>query len=225
MSCKIKICGLTNQGDIELIAQAGADFGGLLVNIDSPRGVSFEDAQRLSADAPLPIVAVTMNEEAAFIIEVAGALHPAALQLHGAETPQTVAQIKQSVDAEIWKVLHLPARDGGAAPGLDEVLERIAPYQQAGADRILIDAKAVVAGKTQLGGTGKTVDWNAARTLRDAIELPLILAGGVNAENAADAALLVQPYAIDVSSGVEKEKGKKDPDKVKALIKAVRALG
>ncbi|MBZ0257030.1 bifunctional indole-3-glycerol phosphate synthase/phosphoribosylanthranilate isomerase, partial [bacterium] len=116
MTCQIKICGLTNREDIDLVAQAGADFGGLLVNIDSPRGVTLEGAQRLSADMPLPLVAVTMNEDAAYIMRVAELLKPAALQLHGAETPQTVAQLKQHTNAEIWKVIHMPARDDSAAP-------------------------------------------------------------------------------------------------------------
>ncbi len=225
MACKIKICGLTNREDIELVAHSGADFGGLLVNIDSPRGVTLENAQRLSANAPLPIVAVTMNETAESIIRVAFELQPAALQLHGAEPPGCVAQVKRNVEAEVWKVVHLLARDDGAAPETEEIIQHIRAYQDAGADRILIDAKAVIAGKTQMGGTGKTVDWNAARALRDAIHLPLVVAGGINPSNAAEAAAMVAPYAIDVSSGVEKEKGKKDPDKVKALIDAVKALG
>ncbi|MDP8243143.1 MAG: phosphoribosylanthranilate isomerase [Candidatus Hinthialibacter antarcticus] len=222
MSCKIKICGLTNLDDINLIAQAGADYGGLLVNIDSPRGVTLEDAQRLSADMPLPLVAVTMNEEAAYILRVAELLKPTALQLHGAESPETVSLLKQETRAEIWKVIHLPACDDGTAPELDQILKKIAPYQEAGADRILIDAKAVVAGVAQMGGTGKTVDWNAARVLRKALALPLVLAGGVKPGNAAEAVSSVKPYAIDVSSGVEQEKGKKDPAKVHALIEAVR---
>lgn len=222
MSCKVKICGLTNREDIDLIAQAGADFGGLLVNIDSPRGVTLETAQRLSADMPLPLVAVTMDEDPAYIMRVADLLEPAALQLHGDETPETVAQLKQHTRAEIWKVVHMPACEDEAAPELDEILKTITPYQEAGADRILIDAKAMVGGLAQMGGTGKTVDWNAARALRDALTLPLVLAGGVNPDNAAEAVMYVQPYAIDVSSGVEKEKGKKDPAKVHALIKAVR---
>lgn len=224
MTCKIKICGLTNRADIDLVAQAGADFGGLLVEIASPRGVTLDKAKELAHDRPLPIVAVTMDDPVERIAAIELALKPAALQLHGRETPQTVASLKRHVECEVWKVVHMPASDSGQEPDPERFIEVARPYIDAGADRILVDAKAVAAGEVRYGGTGQTVNWWTARVLREKLGVPMILAGGITPANAIDAVTAVNPYAIDLSSGVEREKGVKDPDKVRQLIELVKAL-
>ncbi|MBI1390214.1 MAG: phosphoribosylanthranilate isomerase [bacterium] len=224
MNCKIKICGLTNRDDMELVAAEGADYGGILIDIDSPRGVRFVDAMGLCEGAPLPVAAVTLNKSAEDNLRVGETLQPAALQLHGDESAETTAFLKERLSCEIWKVIHLPAHDSGETSNIELTRMEIEQFAGAGVDRIVLDAAVIQNGAVKLGGTGKTIDWWAARVLREATRLPLILAGGLNERNAADAVIAVEPYGIDLSSGVEREKGKKDPEKVKALIARVREL-
>ena len=147
----------------------------------------------------------------------------AALQLHGYESPDVVADVKKNVNCEIWKVLHLPAAQEGGSVDVDAVIAEMNDYVESGADRFLVDATIKSEGKTILGGTGKTVDWKIAREICLRSPKPFIVAGGIHPDNAADAVTVVKPYGIDLSSGVEQSKGKKDPDKVLQLITRVRA--
>lgn len=223
ISCQIKICGITNAEDQEWIARCGADYGGVLVEIDSPRGLILERAWNLFTDPPLPMVAVTLDRNAEQLIEWMAGLRPAALQLHGYESPEQVACLKKKVDCEIWKVIHLPAAEEGASIDVDAINLQMQDYANAGADRFLVDAAITRQGIKQLGGTGKTVDWQIARTIRQHSPKPFIVAGGIHPGNVAEAITIVRPDGIDLSSGVEFSKGKKDPDKVMDVIARARA--
>jgi phosphoribosylanthranilate isomerase len=223
MKYKIKICGITNRDDLELIARCGADYGGGLIEIESPRGLTLETAQDLFCDPPLPMVALVLDHSLEKMLRFAEMLHPAVMQLHGYESAETVAALKAQVDCEIWKVIHLPAADNDEPVDVDGALEEIERYTQAGADCFLVDATVTRQGKKHLGGTGKTVDWQAAKTIKERIDKPFIVAGGITPGNVTQAVRVVQPYAVDLSSGVELTKGKKDPDKVLDLITKVRA--
>ena len=225
MHCRIKICGITTRGDRALIALHGADYGGALVEIGSPRGLTLAGAREIFDQPPLPMVAVTLDQSVERLIQYARELQPAALQLHGSETPETVARLRNEVSCEIWKVIHLPAAESGGAVEVRGIVNRIAQYKQAGVDRFLLDATVVRGGKRHLGGTGKTVDWPTARAIRERIGCPLILAGGIHPDNAAEAVRAVQPDGIDLSWGVESAPGIKDPEKVLRLIARVRAEG
>lgn len=224
IACQIKICGITNAEDLELIARYGADFGGVLVEIDSPRALILERAWNLFAEPPLPLVAVTLDRSADRLIEWAAGLRPAALQLHGNEPPHVIERLKEKVDCEVWKVIHLPAADGDEEVDENAVIEQMKEYAQAGTDRLLVDATVMREGKKRLGGTGKTVDWQLARRLRRQSPRPFIVAGGIHPGNAVEAVTIVRPDGIDLSSGVELSRGKKDPEKVIDLIARVRAL-
>jgi phosphoribosylanthranilate isomerase len=97
-------------------------------------------------------------------------------------------------------------------------------YVDAGVDSLLFDTVAVSQGKTKFGGTGKTSDWNLVKGLIDTIQspVPVWLAGGINPENVGEALDTLDPYGIDLCSGVEARPGKKDPQKVKALMSTIK---
>ncbi|MBN2326268.1 MAG: phosphoribosylanthranilate isomerase [Candidatus Omnitrophica bacterium] len=223
MHCQIKICGITNQDDLELIAKCGADFGGVLVEIDSPRGLILEKARDLFSHPPLPAAAVTVDRSPEELAKWAAELHPFALQLHGHESPDLAAELKPKVECEIWKVIHLPAAEENEPVDVNAVVQSMNEFAQAGVDRFIVDATIQRGGKRHLGGTGKTVDWRVARALRDRSPKPFMAAGGIHPGNAVEAAAAVRPDGIDLSSGVELTKGKKDPDRVLQLIARVRA--
>ncbi len=222
MSYQIKICGLTNREDIEFIARAGADFGGLLINIDSARALRLEQALPLCQQAPLPLVAVTLDRNEKENAHIANTLHPTALQLHGHEPPRLIQSLKQHISCEIWKVIHLPAHPEEKPTGINALLQQMEEYAKAGTDRFILDAMVMDKGQRKLGGTGKKVDWKLAREIREQSPRPLFLAGGIQPGNAVQALREVQPFGIDLSSGVESTKGKKDPHKVLQLLASVR---
>ncbi|MEW6238360.1 MAG: phosphoribosylanthranilate isomerase [Candidatus Omnitrophota bacterium] len=224
MSCKIKICGLSSRADMEMAAWMGADYGGILIDIDSIRAHPLKQAADLFVSPPLPVAAVTQDKDLDGNARTAEALAPAALQLHGFEPPELVCALKSRVSCEIWKAMHLPASESGEALDLEAFLRSIKEYAEASVDRFVIDASCMEGGRRKLGGTGKTVDWRTARWIRERSPRPMLLAGGLNPENVAEAVTAVQPYGVDLSSGVESVIGKKDPDKVLLLIARVRAL-
>lgn len=223
MNCKIKICGITNLHDLDTIARCGADYGGVLVEIDSPRGVKLSQAWDLCSDPPLPMVVVTLDQPLNKLLDWAAGLCPVAMQLHGRESPDVVSELKSHLTCEIWKVIHLPPSGEENRIPVDAVLSVMDEYVEAGADRFLLDTAEIRLGKEHLGGTGKTVDWHSARAIRERSVRPLIIAGGIHPGNVVEAITFVRPDGIDLSSGVELAKGKKDPDKVLELITKARS--
>ncbi len=221
---KVKICGITNRQDLEMVAKHGADYGGLIIEIEqSPRCLKLEEASRLVQNSPIPIVAVTLGKCVEDNVRITEMLPLVAIQLHGRESPEEVSYLKEQVSCEVWKVIHLPAAESGENMDLEAVLNRMWEYTAAGTDRITIDASSMVKGERQYGGTGKTVDWDMVRMIREHTDCPLILAGGIQPNNVIEAIRTVQPYGIDISSGVEVVKRKKDPEKVLSLVASVRS--
>ena len=149
------------------------------------------------------MVAVVFNKSPEDILRIVQELKPDIVQLHGEEPEETVAQLKEQVKCEVWKVFHLPAARTVQEADLEVLLERMKKYCASWVDKVLVDASVKAKGVMHYGGTGRTVDWNAARWLRERCPCPFILAGGLNPDNVADAIQEVQPYGIDLSSGVE----------------------
>ena len=207
----IKICGTTSVEDARLAQRAGANCIGLIVNHSaSPRHVSLQAARHIAASVGaignVGVVAVSVNQELEALLHIAAALKPRALQLHGDEPPELVRALKaRAPDVEVWKVL---ARAD---------LESARRYTGAGAEALLIDARAETAAGTLYGGTGQTADWRAARVLSDA-GYRVILAGGLTPANVAAALEIARPWGVDVVSGVEESKGVKDPQKVRDFV-------
>ena len=203
MSVKVKICGITNVVDGLAAAEAGADMIGLMFYEGSPRNVSFAAAAEISRALPAFTVKVGVfvnpNEDA--VMRAIGDCGVSLLQFHGDESPEFCTQ---------FGVMSMKAfRVRGP-----ETLADLPKYQT---DAWLLDAYSADA----YGGTGAKFNWNLAL---EATQLgrPIFLAGGLTPENVAEAVRQVQPFGVDVSSGVESAPGKKDHAKVRAFVEAVR---
>ncbi len=221
---KIKICGITNLNDMELVSSSGADYAGVLLNVSvSPRSVDEEKAKSLCLRARIPVV-ILLWEPTFKEIEIAyNRLKPYAFQLLSQEKPELVAEIKSKIpDVMIWKSIHLPS--SGQSIDISDMRTRIETYVDKGADVILVDTVYKSGSGVQYGGTGRTSNWNTVTELFKNLDVPVFLAGGITPSNVKDAINQVNPYGIDVASGVEKEKGMKDPIKVRELIKIVRRI-
>ncbi len=204
MRTRVKICGLTNLEDALLAAEAGADLLGF-VFADSPRRVEPLVVQKIIAFLPplVQTVGVFVDEKPETILEIAGCCRLDYLQLHGSEPPADCLLFDN------WKIIKaLRVREGESFP--DPVL-----YGDQ-CEIFLFDT--LVPGMA--GGSGVTFDWQLLD--REKTGNYFILAGGLNPDNVGQAIKTVRPWAVDVSSGVEKEPGRKDRKKITAFMNAVR---
>lgn len=209
---QVKICGTTTMEDARLAMVSGADYLGVIVDHPpSPRSVSIEDARIIFAQSEIPIVAVSINQSLDALLHLAHVLRPAALQLHGDESAETVRALKEN-ELQVWA-----ACSGERGVARRRALEMI----EAGADAILIDARVESPQGTIYGGTGQRGDWDLARVLVQS-GIRVVLSGGLSPDNVAEATGAVQPWMVDVASGVEARKGVKDAEKVRRFIEAAR---
>ena len=227
---KVKICGITNLEDIELVSSSGADYAGILVNVSaSKRSIDMEKAKSLCLKAKIPIV-VLLWQPTFKEIEIAyNKLKPYAFQLLSQEKSELVREIKSKIpDVMVWKSVHLPSSEQDIYQVIDINIEnmrtKINTYVDSGADAILVDTVYKSGNGVQHGGTGKTSNWSTVVELTNNLDAPIFLAGGITPSNVRDAINQVHPYGIDIASGVEKEKGIKDTEKVRELIKTVRSF-
>ncbi len=202
---RIKICGITRAEDVRIVAVSGADAIGLVFYAKSPRHVSAEQAGRLAAALPpfITTVGLFVDAEPSFVREVLAAVPLDVLQFHGDESPEYCAQFGRPY----LKAIRVKA-------GVD-LVECAARY--AGAQGLLLDAHV----EGIPGGTGTAFDWTL---IPRQLPLPVILSGGLDAENVAEGIRQVRPYAVDVSSGVEAAKGIKDAAKVAAFVNEVKRV-
>ncbi len=201
MRTRVKICGLTRPGDAQAAAIAGADAIGLVFYPPSPRFVTIERALEVRDALPIfvQIVALFVNPARKEVEEVIARVRPSLLQFHGEETPT------------FCKAFGVPwIKACRMKPGVD-LLEYFRAY--GGAAGWLADA--YVEG---YGGAGQTFDWSLVPSKRDK---PLVLSGGLTSSNVGEAIRAVRPWAVDVSSGVESDKGIKDAAKIEAFIQEV----
>ncbi len=205
MTCRIKICGITNLEDARLAADLGAQAVGFIFYEKSPRFIRPAVAQNIVAQLPPLVltVGVFVNAPLSEVREIAAQVRLDWLQLHGEEPPDYCGQL----DRNLIKAVRL--REAAALSGL-------AAYQ--GLVRAFL-ADTYQSGVA--GGTGKTGNWELAAKVKD--YGPLILAGGLTPENVAAAIRQVQPWAVDVASGVEAAPGRKDPARLRAFFQAVQA--
>ena len=208
----VKFCGFTQPNDIKTAAQLGVDAVGLVFYPPSPRAVTIEQAQSLSASLPafISIVALVVNMTRVELTELANRVSFDIIQFHGDETPEQCAQLASAVNKRWIKALRINAEQHTAA----SVNAEINAFAAAGANSILLDAYH----PHKYGGTGARFDWSL---LPQDSSLPIILAGGLDPDNVA-ATLDLPIYAVDVSGGIESDKGKKDAAKMRAFMKAVK---
>ena len=200
---RIKICGITREQDMHAVVNSGADALGLVFYEKSPRHVSLQQASEIARAIPpfVTVVGLFVNPTMEYVREVLAQVSLDVLQFHGEEPPEFCAQFgKPYLKAVRVKV------------GVD-LVQYATRY--AGAQGLLLDA--FIEGTH--GGTGESFDW---ALIPHDLPLPVILSGGLHAGNVAEAVRQVQPYAVDVSSGVEADKGIKDAAKVAAFIKEVK---
>jgi phosphoribosylanthranilate isomerase len=207
----VKICGLSTAETLDVALDAGADAVGFVFFPPSPRHLAYEAARKLGARVKgrAEKVALSVDADDVMLAAVVEALHPDALQLHGKETPARVAAIKQRFRLPVMKAIPVETRGDLAA---------IADYMGV-ADRLLFDAHAPREA-TRPGGLGKAFDWRLLENLDPGV--PFMLSGGLDAGNVAEALRITRARSVDVSSGVERAAGEKDPDKIRAFVRAAR---
>ena len=208
----VKICGLTRVEDALYAAEAGADLLGMVFYPLSPRYVTVEQARqivRAVRDAGfrhVRIVGVTVNAPRYFLDRLLTEVGVDLLQLHGDEAPVILSEYA----GKAYKALR---------PRSEEELDLDAPWfldvGPKDGPRLLLDANTEA-----YGGSGVLANWKVAQRL--ARRYPILLAGGLTPENVAQAIRAVRPWGVDVSSGVEKEPGRKDPNKVREFIRQAK---
>jgi phosphoribosylanthranilate isomerase len=204
---KVKICGITSYEDARAAVEAGADALGFVFYEKSPRFINPVRAAGIISRLPpfIQTVGLFVNEETEQVNWTADYCGIDVVQLHGDETPEDCLEVKRRVIKafRIQKIISI-------AP-----LEKYQDYQVSG---YLLDAWSPDA----YGGTGRTFNWELAQAAKQ--YGPVILAGGLNPENVAEAIRVVKPYGVDVSSGVEAAPGKKDAEMVREFIRAAKGL-
>ena len=209
MRPRIKICGITNLVDARYCSGAGADYLGFIFFEPSPRSVDIELASGIREWIHGPeCVGVFVDEDPGRVNEIAAHVGLDFVQLHGSESPGYC----QSVQAPVIKVIRVRERAHSK-----DVLAAAAAYSEV-TEFILLDTYDA---RLQ-GGTGVVFDWNLAQDV--ARQCPIFLAGGLTPTNVGTAIELVQPYAIDVSSGLESSPGKKDFALIDALFQNYNKL-
>jgi phosphoribosylanthranilate isomerase len=202
MRTRVKICGITRVDDALAAANAGVDAIGLVFYAKSPRYVTIEQAQIIVAAIPpfVSIVGLFVNAPKAEIESVLSQVRLNLLQFHGDETPSDCEQI----NLPYYKAIRVRTDTN--------LVQYAAEFNSARA--LLLDAY----NEAEFGGTGQTFDWNL---IPNNMTKPVILAGGLTAENVDSAIRQVQPYAVDVSGGVEQSKGVKDAEKIVTFMRTV----
>ena len=204
----VKICGINDAAAMRAAAQAGADLVGFVFFPPSPRAVTPAQAAAIAAPGPAK-VGLFVNASDDEIAAVLAALPLDLIQLHGEETPARCAAVKARFGRPVMKALGIAVR---------EDLDRLADYA-AVVDRFLLDAKAPP-GAPLPGGNAAPFDWTLTEGV--AVPRPWLLAGGLTAENVAQAIAVSGAPGVDVSSGVEKARGVKDPARITAFVAAAR---
>jgi phosphoribosylanthranilate isomerase len=212
MSLIVKICGLSTRETLDVALQAGADMVGFVFFPASPRHIGLNTARDLGRQARGRAlkVALTVDADDATLANVVEALQPDILQLHGRETVARLRDIKQAFGLQVMKAIAVETpTDLATLPGYAAV-----------ADRILFDARAP-AEATRPGGLGAVFDWHVLENLD--LKLPFMVSGGLHVGNVAEAVRVSRAGGVDVSSGVERTPGVKDPEMIRGFIRAARA--
>lgn len=211
-SVQAKICGLNDAVSVQAAINGGAAYIGMVFFPPSPRSVTPGQAGKLTQSVPssVKIVGLFVDPDDALIQSVLDGVKLDLIQLHGSETPDRIREIKGTFATPVMKALKIAEKAD---------LEAIKDYQNV-ADMLLFDAKAPKTMENALpGGNGLIFDWRMLTDL--SLPLPWMLAGGLDADNVAEAVLISGARCVDTSSGVEIKPGLKDPAKISRFLKAV----
>jgi len=200
---RVKICGVTTHEDLGAVVEAGADAIGITVDVpvETPREIDAQRAADIASATPpfVTTVLVTMPDSPASVVGLAERVGPDVVQIHGDSSPEGIASLSADLDAGV--VVAVSPDD---APRYDTV-----------ADALLVDSLD----ESGAGGTGATHDWERTRELVSELSSPVVLAGGLTPDNVAEAVETVDPFAVDVASGVEGRPGRKDPTAVESFVR------
>jgi phosphoribosylanthranilate isomerase len=213
MALSIKICGLNTPETLDVALEAGADLVGFVFFSPSPRHIGLEVARVLGTrvHGRAGKVALTVNANDETLLGIVSALKPDMLQLHGTETPERVVAVRTRFGLPVIKALPIAKHKD---------LSSIHLYAKV-VDWLLFDARAPLKA-TRPGGLGKKFDWTLLKGIN--VGVPFMLSGGLDASNVAEALAITRASGVDVSSGVERAPGKKDPNKIRAFIRAARSV-
>lgn len=211
---RVKICGITREEDLTVAVAAGADAVGFIVGVSSsPRNITLEKAEKLVRLVPIFVksVLVMVPTSIGELLKTYAKLNSDAIQIH-AENLSDASALREKLP----NTLLIRAISANPTNALEEASEALNTF-----DAVLLDSFA----QGRYGGTGIIHDWDLSQRIKQAIHpSPLILAGGLNPENVKDAICRVQPYAVDVCTGVELSPGIKDPEKVLAFIEKAKEV-
>ena len=219
---KIKICGITNEKDALWAANAGVDFIGVNFYKNSPRKVSVNMAKKITSSSPefVRIVGVFVDEEIDVVLKIVKKVGLNAVQLHGNETPEYCAQLKEKISVSVpantlWE--GKPCIIKAFRIGGDFQMEQVSKYNDV--DYFLLDTFV----NNLPGGTGQVFNWDTAVEIKK-LGKPIFLSGGLTSENVSEAIKKVEPYAVDVCSSIERTPTRKDYDKMLSFVKTVRKI-
>ena len=223
---RVKICGLMSRSDVELAVRAGADSLGFVTEypVPVPWNIPRQKAAELAAGAP-PFVTTTavVGGPVDHVLEIARTVRPHFLQLHGDETLEEIRGVCEGLKetgVKVLKALRIDVDTGRALFSIGDPVEASAVLAESGIAALVVDSKT----SSRPAGTGVALDWKVISEISSAIRLPLILAGGLNAQNVARAIEVVRPYGVDVISGVEAEAGVKGERLVLDFVRAARRV-
>jgi phosphoribosylanthranilate isomerase len=206
---RIKLCGITTVDDAQLAAEVGAWAVGMVFWPGSPRRCAVDDAAAIAASVRrrVELCGVFVNAPLDEVAAVSDAVGLTLVQLHGDEGPVFCAEVARRTGARVMKAMRV--RSG-------EDLQALTAFRNV--DFHVVDAHV----EGEWGGTGQTVDWSLLAGRRSSV--PLVLSGGLTPENVGEAIARVHPFAVDTASGTELLPGRKDPEKVRAFVEAVRSM-
>jgi phosphoribosylanthranilate isomerase len=213
----VKICGMTNLEDALVAVDAGADAVGLVFYEKSPRCVTVETAREIVGKLPESVekVGVFVNEVEDALCDLAGRTGLTAIQMHGENEDPHVADLVKARRPQLKILAAISMRqkspDGWAMMWRPDVVHAF-----------LVDS----GDSSKPGGTGEPFDWHKSEPMVERIKRlgNVVAAGGLSPQNVCEAISILEPWGVDVVSGVEASPGKKDPEKVRAFVKAVRAM-
>lgn len=221
---RVKLCGLMNREDMEMAVAAGADSLGFVTEYPVPVPWNLErgDSALLAALAP-PFVTTTavVGGHVADMIDIALTVRPHFLQLHGDETPGMIRDVCAAMEGtgiRVLKALRIDVDTGEAGFQDTNPVSAAVRIAELGIAGLVVDSRT----SSRPAGTGVALDWTLARRIADSIEIPLILAGGLDPLNVAEAIEAAGPYGVDVISGVESASGVKDPEKMRRFVAAAK---
>ncbi len=204
---RVKVCGITRLGDARLAADAGAWAIGLIFHPESPRACDPAAAEEIgnALKRRVEVAGVFVNSSLDEVAELADRCSLTILQLHGDEGPAYCREAARRTGCKVMKAHQV--KDAAAVRTLESFRE---------VDFHLMDTHAAHI----RGGTGQTFDWELAQHHRS--QIPVVVSGGINPDNVREAIDAVRPFAVDSASGTEASPGVKDPERVEALLRAVR---